>query len=696
MRLSCPWVARFALLLLAAVPASTSAQPLAEPHRWIYPEQRHLQARQPDGIWRVQPPNLRPPITVSVPDCDGERFALSLDESILIALSNAEVIRFLGGSSGRTVYDPAITNAEVDVQRSVFDPAVTMGNFYEHNESFFPQRVPDPFLGPDVALRVNEFDRYSFSTAVSQRKTGGATASVGLDVDPIDTDPAGILDPQTPASIIFGYNQPLLRGRGKAVNLAPVVIARLDTERSFYQLKDSVQEMVRGVVEGYWSIVAARVSVWATKQQIEQLEVALDFFEAQHRVGRADLGDTAQARVSLANFRANLISVEADLLNREALFRNLLGLPPVDQYCLYPTTPPLDERQSFDWQQLIAVAEQRRPDIIDLKLQIDSDEQNLLVANNNALPTVDAVANRRMDSLSGRNTITGANVSRFGANFLQLGLQVDLPLGLRADRARLRQAELSLARDRAILRQQLHAVTHVVAQNIRSLDQFYDQYEAFKKVREAARLNLDRRFDFFRTGGIPTERVTYVEVLLAVTDWGNAVSSEANSLALYNIELATLQRQIGTIIEDHGVRFYEELYGSKGPKLDRPCYPESIRASDNQPQYEVGDEPSEDFFDLESRVTESGGGDEEDEDARARRLRDTLPPPRRVEPLEPREPAPPSQVPDRPPILEPAPVQPAEPPPQPPEEGRIPGDDLKQLLDQMQEIPNPFKEPDEE
>jgi hypothetical protein len=246
------------------------------------------------------------------------------------------------------------------------------------------------------------------------------------------------------------------------------------------------------------------------------------------------------------------------------------------------------------------------------------------------------------------------------------------------------------------LRQRLHAISHDVAQSIRNLDQFYAQYQAFRNVREAARINLDRQLDFFRAGGIPTERVTYINVLLAVTDWGNAVSNEANSLALYNIELASLRQQIGTILEDHGIRFYEEYYASRGPLCELQCYGESMWTSENQPQYELGDEPSEESFDLESRVPRSGrrkGAVDESEEDRARRLRESLPPPRRIESLPPPERAPtqpavPGARPEQPP--------PAEPPPEPPEEGRIPGDDLRELLDRLKDLPNPFKGPEKE
>ena len=123
------------------------------------------------------------------------------------------------------------------------------------------------------------------------------------------------------------------------------------------------------------------------------------------------------------------------------------------------------------------------------------------------------------------------------------------------------------------MRQQLHSLTHDVALTLRNQEQLFRQYEAFRVVREAAKINLDRQFAVFRVGGTPTDRINYLQVLLAVTDWGNAVSNEANSLTRYNVELANLQRQIGTIIEQHGISFYEDRYLSLGVlrNLHRLC-----------------------------------------------------------------------------------------------------------------------------
>ena len=403
----------------------------------------------------------------------------------------------------------------------------------------------------------------------------------------------------------------MLRGRGVDVNLAPIVIARIDTERSFYQLKDSVQELVRSVIEGYWGLVFARVNVWARRQQVQQLQFAFDAFNAQKLAGRGDLGETALAALSLANFRATLIAAEAELVNREAAFRNALGLCPTDEIHLVPATAPVREEVAHDWQSLLDIALQHRPDIIEFKLTVEAVRQRVLIAHNDAKPQLDVVALGRNNGLGGRGP-AGIDVAGRGFQFtdVQVGLNLATPVFLRSDRATLRQQELLLARDRANLRQRVHAATHDLAQNIRNLDQFFAQYEAFKTVRKAARDTLDRQIDIFRTGGLPGERITYLEVLQAVTDWGNAVSSEAQALTQYNAELANTERQTGTILERNGVQFYEEHYASKGPFpicVGKECYPRAMPLGRQQQRYDVTGEPAEEDFDLSDVPVPAGG-----------------------------------------------------------------------------------------
>jgi outer membrane protein TolC len=389
-----------------------------------------------------------------------------------------------------------------------------------------------------------------------------------------------LLNPRTTSDTSLSFTQPLLQGAGAAANLAPILISRIDTERSYFQLKDSVQDLVRGTVEAYWQLSFAQVDVWAREQQVVQGREALNRTEAQQVVGIANEADVAQARVAYEGFRANLIAAEANRLAREAALRNIIGLSPSDGRRLTPATSPSTRRLPAEWQEILVLAEEYRPDLIELKLVLEADEQQLVIARNNALPRLDGVALYRWNGLEGR-TPAGTRLSDNGEfQDWELGVNFSVPLGLRRERAQVRQTELVLARDRANLDQALHAAAHRLAASYRDLDQYYEQYTAFARVRKAAWTNVDNQLARYRV----RQPVILVNVLQAITDWGNAVSSENQALVLYNTELANLQRETGTILESHGVRFWEERYRSVGPlgrHFPSLCYPSAMSPGPN-------------------------------------------------------------------------------------------------------------------
>ena len=580
--------------ILTVIALALALQPLkfAQAQRvlpTLFPEQRTIQVRDPSQLPRYPLPELPSPQTVSRRDQPLEPVYLSLDEAIRTALRNGEVVRILAGTtavaSGSTIYDAAITNTQIDEQNARFDPRVTVNQSWNRNET--------PSFDPLTPPRT---DNYSVDAAVTKDNALGGTWRVGANTNPTHL-PSGASS-ATPSADL-SYTQPLLKGGGIGPNFAPVVISRIDTERSFFQFKDSMQESVRSVADGYWSLVAARVDVWARQRQVEQARDAYRLVRGRFETGIASRGDLAQSATSLANFQANLVASEANMIQREAALRNLLGLPPSDGTVLVPSSPPNADRFIPDWQTLCDIAAERRPDLIELKLILEADEQLLLQSRNNALPQLDAVGLYRWNGLEGEAP-GGMNLPGPPGQFNDwtLGVNFSVPLGLRQSRAGLRRTELLIARDRANLQQGLHATVHSLATSVRAIDQAYEQYQAFKDARVAARINLDQQLADYRAG-----RVIFLNVLQAITAWGDAVSAEAGSLTSYNTQLAELERQTGTILETHGVVFVEERFGSIGP-LGRifpdACYPSSLRPSDNESRYPIADEPAEQSFDLRS------------------------------------------------------------------------------------------------
>ena len=572
---------------------------------WVEPERRAIQVRDPADFLQLPVPDLPAPQTVSDPPIPQLEWRISLDEVIRMALENARVIRVLNGisanSSGATIYDPAISHTAIDQNTAQFNPSLRVSESFNRNES--PSASFDPSDPTQAIITGTRGDSSRFNLGLTQPNVTGGSWDLGLNSNPSRFRPGSLpLDPQSRSAIELSYTQPLLQGQGRAVNRVPIVIARLDTERSFFQFKDRIQEMVRGVISGYWSLVAARTSVWARQQQVDVAANFLEYVQARRRVGNNKRSDLASAISLVESLRSGLIASQADLLHREAALRNVLGLPPQDDRQFVPITALSTERTQVIWKPLLELAQQNRPDLIELKLILEADQQRLLLNKNRALPRVDGMALYRWNGLSGEMP-NGSDLFSGTSQFTDWTLSVNfsVPLGLRRERAQIRQTELLLLRDRENLEQGIHAMSHSLAISVRNLSQLYEQYQISRRLRQAAADILEQVEAESRLGIV----LPYLQLRQAITDWGNAIANEAQSLAQYHTELATLERLTGTILETHGIRFVEERFQQAGPLscyFGQAAYPSALRPSPNTDRYPVGDQPAELQFDLKDPV----------------------------------------------------------------------------------------------
>lgn len=355
-----------------------------------------------------------------------------------------------------------------------------------------------------------------------------------------------------------------------------------------------MQELVRSVVEAYWNLVQARLNAWARDIQVQQAKGAYKREQERLKAGFADASNVAQAQVTYTQFQANRVAADAAVLSAEGTLRNLLGLPPSDDRKIIPVSAPTAERTSPNWDELVKLAENRRPDIIELKLIIEAEKLKLVQAQSQSLPQLNAFANYQWNGLSGTMP-NGGFVETAPGQYLNwaAGVSFSVPLGLRQGRALIRQEKLLIEKDKANLNQGLHAALHELATTVRNLDSAYEQYVAFREASKAADLNVRVQNERFNKG-----LSIYLVVLQALNDWGNAITSESASLLNYNIALAALERQTGVILEKHGLVFQEELALAHGPLgIDR-LYPAAIVPTGVPERYPGSGLPSENFFEL--------------------------------------------------------------------------------------------------
>ena len=581
---------RMVLFVLAALAAGSSVA-----NAQILPDdERHIRWHQEESVSVFHRDTGPAPVTVATEGIEQSERLMTLDEAIRLTLQHSEVIRVLTGvsavSSGQTIYDTAIATTPIDQAKAVFDPVFSANSTFRHNE--FPG-----LNGLGTAIIGRQTGGNDTGVLLSDKNTSGGTLNLGFDNALDNQAVAGFLNRNAPSATL-SYTQPLLAGFGRDANTAPIVIARLQQEQSYFFFKDAMQELVRGTISAYWSLVQARTELWAREKQEEQLRRVLEFSES--RLGPlANAGDVSQSRLAYANIRANVIAARANVLQREAALRNMIGLPPEDDGRIVPSTPPTRDRIEFVWEEINQTAQSRRPDLIELNLILMADQQRLIQNRNLAQPQLDAVALQQWNGLSGR--VLNGNRLTSGLdenNSWTMGVNFSVPLSLRQSRAQVRNQELLIAKDRANIQQNLHRIEHLLATSLRSVDQNFLQYEAYRDARQAAKENLE-----FQAAQVRNNRQTvFLNFLQGVTDWGNSVASEAQTLTAYNTELAALELQTGTILETHGIRFVEEQFasiGTHGRCFEDECYPRDLRPQENSPHYEDSGKAAENAFNLD-------------------------------------------------------------------------------------------------
>lgn len=581
--------------MLAAL-ALHDAPLFSQDHELVPPDVGQIRWPREEDASRFRRPSGPAPVTVATVDPQTEERYLSLDEAIRLSLQHSEVIRVLAGvtaaNSGRTIYDTAIAVTPIDVAKARFDPV------FQANTSF--RRTETPFVNPtgtsiggiatggnDTRVGVTDLNRF-----------GGTAALFGN--NRFDTENNANFFTADRPSMEVSYTQPILAGAGQRANQAPIVVARLQQEQSYFQFKGAMQNLVRDTITAYWNLVQARTELLARETQVEQLQWSYDFRMTRKKVGFDDKADTSQATAAYMNARGLLVQSQGNVLQREAALRNLIGLPPEDGKRLVPSTPPTRDRVEFRWEEIVETAQARRPDIIELNLILQADQESLIQRKNLARPSLDAVALHRWNGLTGTALASGNHVDTGFNNHTDwtLGVNFSVPLSLRESRARVRNTELLITKDRANIQQAIHQTEHALATSLRSLDLNLEAYETYRDARAASTDNVRVQKAEFENG-----RVNFLNWLVAISDLANATVSEAQSLISYNLELANLEQQSGTILETHGIRFVEERFASIGPhgwcNEEMFCYPKDLNPNENDPKYPSLEQPAESTFGLE-------------------------------------------------------------------------------------------------
>ena len=385
------------------------------------------------------------------------------------------------------------------------------------------------------------------------------------------------LNPFHSPSTSVTLTQPLLRGRGRDVNLRYLRIARLDNKTSRLLFEQQVLETLYGTSRLYFDLVSLGENV---KVKQEALRAATKLRDDD----RDQVEQGTLAPIDLTRAEALASSSEFDLIQAQGLYRQQEVIVKTQ---LLRTTSPVFRAQfdeivptdriivpdgfpALDVPALISEGLARRPDLAQAGLQVEANKISASASRNAALPQLNAYANietrgsteQAYDTLGSPGTgapVLPQNLAVGGlrtSTIYQAGVQLTLPLRNRVaasdaarDQAQLRQSQARAERAAQQAREEIEAA--VVA-----LETAQAAYRAASKSRDYQQQLLDAERDKLSVGQSTDLLVLQNEAYLA-----QARSTEIAARSNWMKAHIELDRALGDLLDKNHVELDDAIAG---------------------------------------------------------------------------------------------------------------------------------------
>lgn len=550
---------------------------------------------------------------------------LSLEETVRIAMTNSKVVRQVvvprttasvpvvgqspesllrgAGAAGdgvATVYDPAIQETNptggfggvgVEAALSAFDAQLSSSILWSRNE-----RPNNRIVNPTVDL-FQPLNSVS-ENATFQAQIAKTAASGGQFFARNNTIYTGNNTPTRAApsdyltNFELGVSQPLLQGNGVLFNRIAgpngqpglyngVVIARINNDITLANFEISVHNLVRQIEDAYWELHFAYRALDADRRGRDALREYYETIAAKREVG-IEQGDEipfSQVLSEYYQFEAQLKSTLRDLLTAENRLRYLMGLAASDGRLIRPTDTPTTAPYVLDWNEIHWEAQGRNVSLRAQRWEVKRREMELIASRNFLLPRLDAVALYRWlgagDQLidpNGRGVFPYEGSDAFSTlmdgNYQEweLGLNFNMPLGFRRELAGVRNAQLQLTRERALLQDQELEVSHLLAEAYRNLQSDLDLVRA----RFSAWMSAKRETFYVRTRievgqGVQADqgRDLYRDLRDATRREAVAERDYYRAVINYNRSITEVHYRKGSLLEYNGIYLAESIWPGK-------------------------------------------------------------------------------------------------------------------------------------
>jgi outer membrane protein TolC len=406
------------------------------------------------------------------------------------------------------------------------------------------------------------------------------------------------VNPATSGDLDLILTQNLLQGFGRAVNGRNIRVQKNNVKVSALQFKLQIIATVSAALNLYWDLVSFDADVRARQREVGTAQQLLDDNKKLVQFGTAAPIEITRAESQLYAGQQDLVTAQTNLLQQETILKNYLSrngvadagltalhIVPLDKFEI----PEKDEIRPLE--DLIHQALTSRPEMEQARLNLASNQMNLVGIKNSLRPTLNAFAEVTNNGLSGDLTAyglaqgyPGSLVGGYGNMLSQIfrrdypnysaGISLNIPLRNRAAKADYATSLLELRQNELNLRKNINQIRVDVQNALVGVEQARARYEAAVRSRALQEQTLAGDQKRYALGATVSFQVVQDQ-----RDLASAHSAEVQSMANYTHARIALDQALGTTLDVNEVLIDEALKGQISqpsvlpadlPKEERP------------------------------------------------------------------------------------------------------------------------------
>lgn len=404
---------------------------------------------------------------------DASLISIDLDQLFVLTATHSGRVQAIAQT-------PWISQTQVEQSRAAFDPTAYGNARYDSTSDPVENtlttggasRLQDHIVGMEAGVRGRNY--------------AGTTYSLGQRLGHKNSNSDFFVPNDQGTSRLFAnLTHPLLRGRRIDPARSLVITARFQTKAAQAEYQEAIQKQLFQVADAYWLLYTERASLLQRRRHLVRAQQIADLLHHRENHDSSQI-QIRRARSAVANRKAEIIEADTRIRNLESRIRALTNAPelssdrmseflPVQAAQLLPIT--------FDMQDEVGKALQRRPELKRLANQLSIARTRLRLAQDQTKPTLNLVAEGYVAGLQGDSDIFGAWTDQFstGRPGYAAGLVYERPVRNREAKAAVQQWRYEIDR--------LHYLTVEATGNIQT------EVETALRNVEAAKLAAESRWE---------------------------------------------------------------------------------------------------------------------------------------------------------------------------------------------------------